>query len=107
MEVESHDLPNYTIMYHCDPATELAKLHQQQNGVLYISDGHSWTAKECLRRGKQQLNLGLVETEPHYIVRPSELHMFSEGTSIWLLSQNGGNVEDKSEGFSRQRELIE
>lgn len=107
MEVESHDLPNYTIMYHCDPATELAKLHQQQNGVLHISDGHSWTAKECLRRGKQQLNLGLVETEPHYIVRPSELHMFSEGTSIWLLSQNGGNVEDKSEGFSRQRELIE
>lgn len=110
MEVESHDFPNYTTMYHCDPATAMAKLHQQQHGVSYVYDGHGWTGMQCLRSEKQQLNVGLVsrrvETEPHYIVRPSEPHMFREGTSIWLLSRNGGNVEDKSEGFSRQRELI-
>lgn len=43
MEVKSHDFPNYTTMYHCDPATAMAKLHQQQHGVSYVYDGHGWT----------------------------------------------------------------
>lgn len=57
------------------------------------------------------MTLGLVsrrvEMEPRYVSRPSELHMFSEGACDFAVISVGGKVEDKSEGFSRQKELIE
>lgn len=57
------------------------------------------------------MTLGLVsrrvEMEPRYVSRPSESHMFSEGACDFAVISVGGKVEDKSEGFSRQKELIE
>lgn len=47
-----------------------------------------------------------VEMEPCYVSRPSELHMFSKGAcDLAAMSMWGGKVEDKSESFSRQKEL--
>lgn len=102
----------YTSMYRC--ATQRLRwqsLISNKMSSRYVHYCHSWTGLGGLTNRKQQMTLGLVsrrvEMESRYVSRPSESHMFSEGACDLAVISVGGKVEDKSEGFSRQKKLIE